>query len=312
MTTNWFPHGKSDCPTKYIRGLHVKDILVRFVPLLLLLLCACSDEGANVFYIDIVEYQEDGRDIEMVSLPGGTFSVGSTLFGLYFIFYGGLGMPDDSMLNNERPVHVVAVSPFLISTTEITHEQYRVVMGTNPSRFSGEIDMPVENVTWFEAADYCNGLSELVGLEPCYDGDYTCDYGNNGFRLPTESEWEYAARGGTTAEYSFGSSESGLSRAGWYISNSENKPRTVARKQENPYGLFDMHGNVFEWCQDYFDTYNCGTQTDPTGPDRMGYYKVVRGGSWASQPVELRSAHRGARQPGSATYTVGFRIVRRP
>ncbi|MBW7995837.1 MAG: formylglycine-generating enzyme family protein [Candidatus Glassbacteria bacterium] len=293
--------------------MHVKDILVRFVPLLLLLLCACSDEGANVFRIDIVEYQEEGRDIEMASLPGGTFTVGSTLFPHYIIMEGaGPGGSDDLMINNERPVHVVAVSPFLISTTEITHAQYRTVMGTNPSRFSGEIDMPVENVTWFQAADFCNGLSELMRLERCYYQDYTCDYGKNGFRLPTESEWEYAARGGTTAEYSFGSSESGLSRAGWYISNSENKPRTVARKQENPYGLFDMHGNVFEWCQDYFDTYNCGTQTDPTGPDRMGYYKVVRGGSWASQPVELRSAHRGARQPGSATYTVGFRIVRRP
>lgn len=276
--------------------------------LAVLLLCSCGEDSANIFHVDIVHYLDEGRDIEMVSLPGGTYAMGSSFFPPFVVIMTPIG--PDTIFNFERPVHVVSVSPFLISNTEITHEQYRAVMGSDPSIFSGWTDMPVENLKWSQAADFCNELSRIMGLSVCYDQDYNCDLNSNGFRLPTEAEWEYAARGGMELEYSFGDNASGLTRNGWYTSNSGRGTSPVATKEPNQYGLYDMHGNVAEWCQDLFGFYTCGAQSDPVNTYGAPVY-VARGGSWASVAKDCRSAARAAYFHDQRISTLGLRIVRR-
>jgi formylglycine-generating enzyme required for sulfatase activity len=298
-------------------------------------LLACSDDSQNVFHVDVISHVSDGRDIEMVSLPGGTYAMGSDFYpARYFHLIDDRPIRIDTILNSERPVHFVSVSPFMISSTEITHEQFQAVMDFNPSYYIGMTNMPVENVKWRQAVDFCNGLSELMGLSLCYDEDYNCDFDANGFRLPTEAEWEFASIGGTDQEFSFGDSEanlipygewelvghsiddtvgivhSSLARYGWYRGNSESKPSPVAYKEPNQYGLYDMHGNVSEWCQDIFDMYNCNTQVDPITLDGVPFH-VVRGGSWASSASDCRSAARIAYYDDWKVSTLGFRIVRR-
>ncbi len=289
----------------------MKLAFLRLSVLATLVICSCGEESPDIFSVDIVSYLDEGRDIEMVSLPGATYAMGSDLFPPFVMEPLGPGGALVAVFNTERPVHVVTVSGFLISSTEITHEQYQAVMGTNPSRFSGVANMPVENLNWREAADFCNALSKMMGLAPCYDQDYACDFSANGFRLPTEAEWEYAARGGTDLEYSFGDNPTGLSRSGWFAGNSEGGPSAVAGKEPNQYGLYDMHGNVSEWCQDLFDFYTCGAQVDPVNIE-TGALRIARGGSWASTATETRSANRVPYFTDRRIGTLGFRIVRRP
>ncbi len=286
----------------------MKPVFLRLITLVALVLCSCGDDSPNIFHVDIVSYLDEGRDIEMVSLPGGTYAMGSDLFPTMVIVITDRG--PDTTFNTERPVHFVNLSPFMISNTEITHEQYKVVMGLNPSRFVGMANMPVESVNWREAADFCNELSFMLGFSVCYDQDYNCDFASNGFRLPTEAEWEFAARGGVDMEYSFGDDAAGMTRNGWYVGNSENKPSPVAYKEPNKYGLYDMHGNVGEWCQDKFAFYNCGAQNDPVKTVGAAVY-VARGASWGDAANECRSAARRAYFEDRAISTLGFRIVRR-
>jgi len=270
---------------------------------------ACGEDKQNFFHVDIVSYLDQGRDIEMVSMPGGAFAMGSALYPSFTIQITPFG--PDTTFNLERPVHVVSVSSFLISSTEITHEQYVAIMGETPWQFTGETNMPAERVSWTDAANFCNELSKYMGLNPCYSQDYRCNFGANGFRLPTEAEWEYAARAGVKAEYYFGDSQGGLGLAGWYSGNSGSRPQIVASRNPNAAGLYDMHGNVTEWCNDYFGYYSCSAQQDPSGPER-GYYRIARGGSWASSARDCRSASRYAYQPDAKISVLGFRIVRRP
>ena len=170
----------------------------------------------------------------MVAIPSGNFQMGSLEGG-----------------SNEQPIHAVALSAFYMSSTEITQGQFQARMGTNPSYFTGDDSRPVENVTWFDAVTFCNMLSTNQGLEPCYNlSTWTCDFSKNGYRLPTEAEWEYACRAGTTTRYHTGDNESNLALAGWYGGNSSSTLHPVAQKQGNPWGLYDMHGNVWEWCND--------------------------------------------------------------
>ncbi|MGE3172318.1 MAG: formylglycine-generating enzyme family protein [Planctomycetota bacterium] len=240
---------------------------------------------------------------EMVALPGGTFTMGST---------GG-----DA---DERPPHRVTLGPFLIDRREVAQALLQRLEQTNPSRTKAA-DHPIDNVTWVMAAELCNARSRAEGLEPCYDAETArCDFGKNGYRLPTEAEWEYACRAGTDTEWSCGGDPGRLRDHAWFADNAGGRTHAVGTRRPNAWGLFDMHGNVAEWCNDVYGaaTYARGDATDPRGPDDDGDAAVqyaVRGGSYVSSAAALRSAARGRDRPGFgdaclAPDTLGFRCVR--
>jgi formylglycine-generating enzyme required for sulfatase activity len=187
------------------------------------------------------------------------------------------------------------------------------IMGTNPSYFKGE-NLPVEQVSWFEAAEYCNRRSLKEGLTPAYrgsDNSITCDFSASGYRLPTEAEWEYAAKGGNkdlmTFTYAGGNSPDGVA---WYDGNSGSTTHPAGTKQPNSLGLYDMSGNVWEWCWDWYSSsYSAGNQTDPMGAS-SGSGRVYRGGSWYSTAAYARSANRDHGTPPSRYFYLGFRFVR--
>ena len=183
---------------------------------------------------------------------------------------------------------------------EITQAQYEQVMGINPSEFKGA-DNPVETVNWDDAVEFCRRLSELPAEKKA----------GNLYRLPTEAEWEYACRAGTTTKYSFGDDESDFGEYGWYRENSGITTHPVGSKLPNAWGLYDMHGNVYEWCQDRHGDYPSGSVTDPTGP-AVGSYRVYRGGSWNFTAVRCRSAFRTWIIPSSRYLYRGFRVCLSP
>ena len=214
----------------------------------------------------------------LIALRGGTFTMGS-----------------ENGLDNEKPVHQVTVQPFNIGRTEVTQAQWRAVMGSLPDvGFKGD-DRPVERVSWYDARDFCRKLSELTGYQ---------------FRLPTEAEWEYAVRGGTTTEYSFGDDRKDLDRYAWNRNNSNGQTHPVGTKLPNPFGLYDMHGNVWEWVEDhYHDSYQ-GAPTDGSAwrTDREDSSRVLRGGSW-HYIGSYRSADRINYHPDFRINDYGFRVV---
>ena len=237
--------------------------------------------------------------IVMVLIPGGEFYMGSNS-----------GRPD------ERPAHKVRVSSFYMDVYPVTQASYQQLMGTNPSRVKNP-KAPVERVRWTDAIRYLNARSKAEGLEPCYDlKTGKCDFQASGYRLPTEAEWEYACRAGTRTKYFFGNSPAKLSLYAWYKSNSGHKTRPVGTKKPNPWGLYDMYGNVWEWCNDWYsrDYYKHSPTVNPRGP-ATGTKKVLRGGSYDSPASECTSTYRHSAPPGSADVCFqqpfGFRAVRR-
>ena len=240
---------------------------------------------------------KSGSEIGMVRIPEGTFQMGNTGTN------GGL---------NETPVRSVTISrDFLMSTYEITQKQYEEVMGTNPSNFKGE-NLPVESVSWYDAVEYCNKLSEMEGLEKCYSGigkNIVCDWYATGYRLPTEAEWEYAAKAGTTTDL-YSGDVTNLYNIGWYRGNANSTTQEVGQKAPNDFGLYDMSGNVWEWCWNWYADYTSTPEADPKGPN-SGYSRVYRGGSWDEDAHECRSANRAKRDPQYGYSEVGFRVVRR-
>ena len=238
--------------------------------------------------------------VEMVVIPGGWFEMGSAH-----------GNPD------ERPVHRVWVDGFLMDRFEVTQALYEQLMTANPSHFKGT-NRPVEQISWANAALFCNMRSRAEGLEPCYDEETgECNYNANGYRLPTEAEWEYACRAGTTTRYFFGQDPRQLKLYAWYADNSEKRTHPVGQKRPNPWGLYDMYGNVAEWCNDMYapDYYAHSPSRNPHGP-KEGKRYVLRGGSWKSSAEVCRSADRFAEDPGFedacfARDTIGFRCVRK-
>jgi formylglycine-generating enzyme required for sulfatase activity len=205
-----------------------------------------------------------------------------------------MGSPDseEGRKAEEGPLHEVTISrPFCMGVTEVTQAQYEAVMGTNPGASTAA---PAENVSWGDAVEFCRKASEKTGKT---------------VRLPTEAEWEYACRAGSTTRFSFGDSDGTLGDYAWYGSNSGGKTHPVGQKKPNPWGLYDMHGNVWEWCQDLQGRYAAGAVTDPAGAG-AGTYRVLRGGSWFSDPVFCRSAYRGSfYSPGLRGTHCGFRVV---
>ena len=227
-------------------------------------------------------------------------------------------MGSDSGSLDEKPGHQVMVSPFSIGKYEVTQAQYMEITGSNPSNFksgSDAVGRPVERVSWFEAAEFCNKLSEMEGLQKVYaisGTDIRADFSRNGYRLPTEAEWEYAARGGSKSRnYTYAGSND-VNAVAWYSDNAGRTTHPVGGKAPNELGLYDMSGNVWEWCWDWYaNTYQSGAQTNPVGAF-SGDLRVNRGGSWYGSAGYLRSAYRGINSPGDSYNFVGFRVLRRP
>jgi formylglycine-generating enzyme required for sulfatase activity len=206
--------------------------------------------------------------------------------------------------SDEQPVHKVEITvPFYLGKYEVTQAQWVAVMDSNPSVFKGD-DLPVDSVTWYDCQEFLKRLNEMAP-------------GHN-FRLPTEAEREYACRAGTTMRYSFGDSEDGIERFAWVDTTSGNQPHPVGQLQPNPWGLYDMHGNVWEWCSDWHrgDYYAMSPLEDPQGPDSQdpivvqgASKKVLRGGSWSNPGPYSRSANRGYYDPNAKHNNYGLRVA---
>jgi formylglycine-generating enzyme required for sulfatase activity len=217
----------------------------------------------------------------------------------------------------DAPPHEVSVSAFLMDKQLVTQDLFQKLMGANPSRWKGGQN-PVEQLRWSDAVKFCNKRSEAEGLKPCYDlTTLKCDFTADGYRLPTEAEWEYAARAGTTTPYFFGATPAKAGEYAWFDKNAGGKPRPVGQKLPNPWGLYDMAGNVWQWCNDFYEVeyYTKSPKQDPPGPAE-GKNKVLRGGAWRFSADNCRSGYRYNENPGSADvcfgYDIyGFRCVRR-
>lgn len=198
--------------------------------------------------------------------------------------------------SDENQHRVTLTKGFYMGVTEVTQGQWREIMGSNPSNFKGD-NLPVEQVSWNDCQEFIRKLN--------------LQEGGNKYRLPTEAEWEYACRAGSTSRFCFGDSDGSLEQYAWYNSNSSNKTHPVAQKKPNEWGLYDMHGNVWEWCQDWFGDYPSGHVADPDGPS-SGSFRVRRGGSWFSYAGVCRSASRHDGTPGGRGGHLGFRLARTP
>ena len=240
------------------------------------------------------------RMIVLKNISAGTFSMGDASVGA-------------------TPVHQVTLSAFAMQETDVTQEQYLAVMGNNQSNFqSGDNAalQPVEQVSWCDAVLFCNALSKLSGLDTCYAytqpgaADAVGNFTKNGYHLPTEAQWEYACRAGSTTTYLWGPDTNGMGARAWTFYNSDNTTHPVATKLANAWGLYDMAGNVWQWCNDWSGGYAADAVTDPTGPV-TGTYRILRGGSWDDSYFEFHycSGLRSDDYPDVRDYVNGFRIV---
>jgi formylglycine-generating enzyme required for sulfatase activity len=276
--------------------------VVAGLPFLAGLGCEKTDSSGQA--VDAPPIVKTKSGVEMVQIPAGYFEMGSK--------HG---------RDDERPVHKVWVDSFLMDKYEVTQAEFEKIGKTeamaNPSHFKGA-ELPVDQVTWALAARFCNARSKLEGLKPCYDENTgECDFRAEGYRLPTEAEWEYACRAGTDGDYSFGNDGRKLGDFAWSADNAGKKTHPVGQKKANPWGLHDMHGNVAEWCHDVYDKtyYQNSPEKNPRGPANGKDY-VLRGGSWASAAEALRSSYRIGESPGFsdacfARDAIGFRCVRK-
>jgi formylglycine-generating enzyme required for sulfatase activity len=243
-----------------------------------------------------------GGPVEMVELSGGIFWMGSE--------------EDDALADeNETPMHQVEVSPFECMKYPVTRRLWREVMNKNEGWWpeGPADDRPMNRVSWFDAVTFCNMLSERAGLKPCYriEGEKVAWVGSEGYRLPTEAEWEYACRAGSQTRWYFGNDESEIGEYAWYNANA-NAPQPVGLKRSNAWGLHDMHGNVWEWCWDWDAAYPARTSAllvNPRGPGE-GSLRVLRGGSVDYRAEHMRSADRLANWPADRGRNWGFRCVR--
>ena len=233
-------------------------------------------EGVQVFNVHGVAFK-------MVRVAGGTFQMGAT------------SEQGSDAFDWEKPVHSVTLSDYYIGQTEVTQELGEAVMGSNPSYFTGDNRRPVEKVSWDDCQEFIEKLNRLTGKN---------------FRLPTEAEWEYAARGGNKSRGYKYSGSNNPDAVAWYDKNSGYETHPVAQKQSNELGLYDMSGNVWEWCQDWYGAYSSNSQTNPRGASTGGSC-VLRGGSWGSRARGVRVSNRNInfRPPGDRGYSSGLRLA---
>ena len=223
---------------------------------------------------------KDGISIDMVRVEAGTFTMGATVEMMY-------------TLDDEKPTHrVTLTNDYYMGKYEVTQALWQAVMGNNPSEFKGG-NLPVENVSWNDCQEFISKLNRITGKT---------------FRLPTEAEWEYAAHGGKKSRGYQYSGSNNLSDVAWCTDNSGNKTHTVGTKQPNELGIYDMSGNVWEWCQDRYGKYSSSSQVNPTGAN-SGFRRVYRGGSWRGAVRYCRSSYRGGDTPGSRDNFRGVRLV---
>ncbi|WP_406695169.1 SUMF1/EgtB/PvdO family nonheme iron enzyme [Singulisphaera sp. Ch08] len=251
---------------------------------------------------DVITSRSTGIKLKLI--PAGTFQMGSSK------------EEDKDADDDELPRHEVRISrAFYLAATEVTQGQYRAITGESPSQFEGSDDLPVERVSWFDAVRFCNALSVKEGLPAFYrivgETVSVSDWRDTGYRLPTEAEWEYACRGRNPARYSFGDDAADLGEYAWYDGNSENKTHPVGQKRGNAFGLYDMHGNVYEWCWDGYDAeyYGQSPGTDPSGP-LQATFRMYRGGSCSFVPRSPRSPDRFWLTPDDRSDYLGFRVAR--
>ena len=226
-------------------------------------------------------YSVNGVQFVMIEVEGGTFTMGAT------------EDQGNEAYNGERPTHKVTLSSYSIGETEVTQELWQAVMGANPSNFTGNKQRPVEMVSWGDCQVFIKKLNQLTGKN---------------FRLPTEAEWEYAARGGSASKGYKYSGGNMVHNVGWYTENAMLTTHAVKVKQPNELGIYDMSGNVFEWCSDWFSRYSSADQTNPTGPS-TGSHRVLRGGCWDVNDKYCRAAYRGIMPPDSRYNFIGFRLA---
>jgi acetoin utilization deacetylase AcuC-like enzyme/formylglycine-generating enzyme required for sulfatase activity len=279
-------------------GMRLATVTAEISCLLLILpvISGCRRAEDTASTPDVITTQSG---LEMVAIPGGWFQMGS-----------------DKWQADESPAHRVWISPFWMDRYEVVQEQFKKFQFPDPSHFKNP-KSPLDQINWTDAAMYCNERSLAEGLEPCYDEEtWDCNFAANGYRLPTEAEWEYACRAGGNSKYSFGNDIRKLKAHAWFDDNSSGKTHPVGQKKPNPWGLYDMHGNVSEWCNGFYseDYYEQSPQRNPKGPPK-GQERVLRGGAWNSSADSCRSTYR-ASDPSIndtclASDAIGFRCVRR-
>ena len=228
---------------------------------------------------EAITIEANGVSFTMIPVEGGTFTMGDT-------------SEMETPYDDEKPIHQVTLSSYYIGETEVSQALWKAVMGSNPSGFKGD-DLPVEYVTWDDCQTFISKLNALTGKR---------------FRLPTEAEWEFAARGGNQSRHTQYSGSSRFDDVAWYEGNSGDKPHPVKTKQPNELGIYDMSGNVWEWCQDWNSDYSSDAQTNPTGAS-SGDQRVIRGGSWCYPPSSCRSLNRDYCAPEDSYSDLGLRLV---
>jgi len=225
-----------------------------------------------------------------------SFSVGGVLFNMIQVGAGTFQMGSTMGRSDEQPVHDVTLSPFYIGETEVTQELYYAVMGLNPSYFKGK-NLPMEQVSWDDCQTFIQKLNDRTGQK---------------FRLPTEAEWEFAAKGGNSSRGYIYSGSNEIDDVAWYMGNSDNKTHNVATKTPNELGIYDMTGNVFEWCHDFYGSYNNSAQTNPIHGDitpGTRVSNVIRGGGWGYSDSNCRITNRGNTAPENVYFGLGFRLA---
>ncbi len=229
----------------------------------------------------VMTYTVNGVSFTMVPVTGGTFTMGAT------------AEQGTDAGSDEKPTHLVTLSDYYIGETEVTEGLWQAVMGSNPSYDVRGSNIPVERVSWDDCQTFISKLNTLTGKQ---------------FRLPTEAEWEYAARGGSeSADYKYAGSNK-IGEVAWMAVNSYEQKHPVATKEPNELGLYDMSGNVWEWCQDWYGSYSSDSQTDPTGPS-SGSYRVNRGGCWFDSARYCRVSFRGFDTPTRRGSDLGLRLA---